>query len=43
MQMAHRDCGARVHAVLECEAGHRVDDPRAGRAARPGPGALRTS
>jgi DNA-binding HxlR family transcriptional regulator len=33
--LAHRGhegsgaCGAPVHAVLECEAGHRVEDPRA--------------
>lgn len=38
VQMEHRGCGARVHAVLECEAGHRVDDPRQVVPA-PGPGA----
>src|SRR5215212_8575121 len=40
VEMAHRGCGARVHAVLECEAGHRLDDPR-GVAPVPGPGARR--
>lgn len=37
-ELAHRDCGAQVHAVLVCEAGHRIDDPRQV-APRPGPGA----
>jgi len=37
-ELAHRDCGAHVHAVLTCEAGHRIDDPRSV-APRPGPGA----
>ncbi|WP_137292494.1 winged helix-turn-helix transcriptional regulator [Nocardioides dongxiaopingii] len=38
VEIAHRDCGAAVHATLTCEAGHRLDDPRAA-APRPGPGA----
>lgn len=37
-QLEHRDCGEQVHAVLVCEAGHRVEDPRQV-ASRPGPGA----
>jgi len=41
VEMAHRGCGAAVHAVLECEAGHRVDDPREV-APVPGPGAIRS-
>lgn len=40
VEFAHRDCGALVHPVLECDAGHRVDRPR-DIAARPGPGAHR--
>jgi DNA-binding HxlR family transcriptional regulator len=28
VEFEHRDCGAVVHAVLECEQGHRVDRPR---------------
>jgi DNA-binding HxlR family transcriptional regulator len=28
VEFEHRDCGAVVHAVLECEEGHRVDRPR---------------
>lgn len=39
VEMRHRGCGEAVHAVLECEAGHRLDDPRAVVPA-PGPGAL---
>jgi len=42
VEMAHRGCGSRVHAVLECEAGHRLDDPREV-APAPGPGATRIS
>ncbi len=38
VEFAHRDCGARVRAVLECADGHRVDDVRQV-APRPGPGA----
>ena len=38
VEFAHRDCGARVHAVLECEDGHRVARP-CDLAPRPGPGA----
>lgn len=34
----HRECGAPVHAVLTCDAGHRVEDLRAV-APAPGPGA----
>jgi DNA-binding HxlR family transcriptional regulator len=40
VEMAHRGCGERVHAVLECEAGHRVTDPREV-APVPGPGATK--
>ena len=40
VEMAHVDCGQPVHAVLECEAGHRLDDPRHV-VPRPGPGAIR--
>jgi DNA-binding HxlR family transcriptional regulator len=28
VEFEHRDCGAVVHAVLECENGHRVERPR---------------
>jgi DNA-binding HxlR family transcriptional regulator len=28
VEFEHRDCGAVVHAVLECQQGHRVDRPR---------------
>jgi DNA-binding HxlR family transcriptional regulator len=38
VEFTHRDCGARVHPVLECEAGHRVARPR-DVVTRPGPGA----
>jgi DNA-binding HxlR family transcriptional regulator len=37
-EFAHRDCGARVHPVVECEDGHRVTGPREV-VTRPGPGA----
>jgi DNA-binding HxlR family transcriptional regulator len=37
-ELSHRDCGAQVHAVLTCEEGHRIDDPR-DVVPRPGPGA----
>jgi DNA-binding HxlR family transcriptional regulator len=40
VEMAHRGCGSRVHAVLECESGHRLEDPREV-APVPGPGAIR--
>jgi DNA-binding HxlR family transcriptional regulator len=36
VELAHRDCGAVVRAVLECESGHRLDDLR-DVAPRPGP------
>jgi DNA-binding HxlR family transcriptional regulator len=39
IEFAHLGCGARVHVVLACEAGHRIDEPR-DVATRPGPGAL---
>ncbi len=39
VQIAHRDCGAVVHAALVCDDGHRVDDLR-DVAPRPGPGVL---
>lgn len=42
VEMAHRDCGAPVHAVLVCQEGHRVDDYREV-VPRPGPGAQRLS
>jgi len=38
VEFTHRDCGARVHPVLECDAGHRVARPR-DVVTRPGPGA----
>lgn len=28
VEFAHRGCGAQVHAVLRCEEGHEVDEPR---------------
>jgi DNA-binding HxlR family transcriptional regulator len=37
VELAHRDCGAVVRAVVECDAGHRVDDLREV-VPRPGPG-----
>jgi DNA-binding HxlR family transcriptional regulator len=39
--LAHRGCGEPVHAVLECEGGHRVEDPR-DVVPVPGAGAIRT-
>jgi len=38
VEFEHRDCGAEVHAVLECDEGHRIDEPRDVRT-RPGRGA----
>ena len=40
VEMAHRGCGARAHAVLVCDEGHQIDDvrdvvPRPGAGARP--------
>ena len=40
VEMAHRECGSPVHAVLVCEEGHRLDEmrdvvPRPGSGARP--------
>ena len=40
LQTEHRDCGALVHAVLRCDAGHEVAEPREV-LPRPGPGATR--
>ncbi|WP_292671354.1 helix-turn-helix domain-containing protein [Nocardioides sp.] len=40
VEMAHRDCGAEVHAVLVCDEGHRLDDVR-DVVPRPGPGGRR--
>ncbi len=40
VQIEHRGCGSRVHAVLECEESHRVTDMREVSPA-PGPGARR--
>ena len=40
LEMAHRDCGARIHTELHCAHGHRIADPREV-APRPGPGARR--
>lgn len=37
-RMEHRGCGATVHPVMECAAGHRLEDPR-DVAPAPGPGA----
>jgi DNA-binding HxlR family transcriptional regulator len=39
VEFAHRDCGAQVHAVLECTEGHRVERPR-DLTPRPGPGVI---
>jgi len=39
VEMAHRGCGSPVHAVLECDDGHRLDDFREV-APRPGAGAV---
>jgi DNA-binding HxlR family transcriptional regulator len=38
VELAHRDCGAPVHAVLRCDAGHQVP-PGRDVLPRPGPGA----
>ena len=38
VEMAHRGCGEQVHAVLVCDADHRLDDMREV-TPRPGPGA----
>ena len=38
IQFVHKDCGAEVHAVLECEAGHSVTEVRDVRT-KAGPGA----
>ncbi|MCK5928161.1 MAG: helix-turn-helix transcriptional regulator [Nocardioides sp.] len=38
VEFVHRDCGERVHPVVECAAGHRIDTPR-DVVGRPGPGA----
>jgi DNA-binding HxlR family transcriptional regulator len=40
VEMAHRECGAPVHAALVCDAGHRLEDfrdvvPRPGSGAQP--------
>jgi DNA-binding HxlR family transcriptional regulator len=40
LTLRHRDCGADVHAVLQCEDGHPVPEPR-DVVPRPGPGARR--
>nr|WP_203981547.1 helix-turn-helix domain-containing protein [Planosporangium flavigriseum] len=40
IELVHRDCGAPVHAPLNCTAGHEVKSPRE-IAPRPGPGARR--
>jgi DNA-binding HxlR family transcriptional regulator len=40
LRVAHRDCGAEVHAELRCAAGHEVTDPR-DVLPQPGPGACR--
>jgi len=40
LTLQHRDCGAPVHTVLHCEAGHTVPSPRQV-VPRPGPGARR--
>lgn len=41
VEVAHRDCGAPLHAELVCEHGHRVTDLREA-VPRPGPGAQRS-
>jgi len=38
VEFAHRDCGAQVHVVLECQDGHRLEQPR-DVVTRVGPGA----
>jgi hypothetical protein len=40
VEFVHRDCGEQVHAVLRCEAGHEVEEPRSVVVSR-GPGARR--
>src|SRR5690242_11691453 len=40
VEIAHRDCGAVVHAQMVCADGHVVAEPRDA-APRPGPGAVR--
>ncbi|WP_203336046.1 winged helix-turn-helix transcriptional regulator [Nocardioides limicola] len=40
IEFGHRDCGAVVHARMECDHGHTLDDPR-DVLPRPGPGARR--
>ncbi|MGN9777239.1 winged helix-turn-helix transcriptional regulator [Micromonospora sp. H33] len=40
LRVDHRDCGGEVRAVLRCERGHEVDEPR-DVVPRPGPGARR--
>ena len=42
VEMSHRDCGSQVHAVLVCDAGHRVEELR-DVVPRPGPGAKPTA
>ena len=42
VEFGHRDCGAGVHTVLECDDGHRVASMR-DVVPRPGPGARRVS
>ncbi len=38
IEFTHRECGARVHATLVCDAGHRVDDDLRQVLPTPGPG-----
>ena len=38
VEFVHADCGSEVHAYLECDQGHRIDQPRTVHP-RPGPGA----
>jgi len=40
VEMAHRDCGAKVRPVLTCEVGHVIENYR-DVVPRPGPGAMR--
>ncbi len=42
LMTAHRDCGAQVHALLRCDAGHELAGPREV-VPRPGPGARRVT
>jgi DNA-binding HxlR family transcriptional regulator len=40
VEFVHAECGSEVHARLECDGGHRIEEPRTV-LPRPGPGAQR--